>query len=515
METQPLKVLLHSRVAHWIEKTPDALAVSSKDCSYSYQELGQRWADLSHRLGKLPPQTRVGIFVEHLGLAYPAYLATLGLRCCFIPLNPDFPDQRLADIIEDGSPAVMIVEEHLSDRLEKISATSKTLEHSPKIITTSLQLPKAEFSMPALGNGDDLAYLMFTSGTTGRPKGVMVTQNNLLSFIDWASKEYSIGPKDRLSQHSRVSFDLSIFDIFGALGNGACLCPIESKMDLAFPGNFLASNQISICLAVPGVIGTMERAGQLKNLDLSLHLRHLLVCGEALSPSLAKTWITHQANIPLHNLYGPTEATVACTHHKVEPADFTGDQSSISIGQSTTDTKVLILDPITGTESPEGVVGALHLAGDQLGPGYWKNSEQTKKVFLDGGDLFSSTIYNTGDLALRDSDGQLYWMGRQDQQVNIMGYRVELPEIEGHIARCSSLDPFAVIATGDPMGINLVITSRDLKSDPAEQLKALQQELGKVLPSYMWPTSLLAMEELPRNSNGKIDRKAIAAHFEA
>ena len=507
MEKKPLNPLLHQRVLEWIQNTPEAPAVASNDCSYTFRELGDRWGQVDAELKGLSPQDRVGIFVDHLALAYPCYLASMGRRSCFVPLNPEFPDQRLADILKDSDPSVLVVSRGLRERLDAILKKSLKGKLSPQIVEVSTDTPKENTPQPLEGKPDDLAYLMFTSGTTGRPKGVMVSQHNLRSFIDWASKTYDISPQDRLSQHSRVSFDLSIFDIFAALSHGACLYPIESKMDLAFPGNFISKHRISICLAVPGVIGTMERAGQLENLNFSSHLRHLLVCGEALSPSLAQAWLNHQ-EVPLHNLYGPTEATVACTHQPVTQDELKGNRASISIGVPTTDTRIVILHPTTGEELPTGEVGALHLAGDQLGPGYWRNPDQTKKVFIKSKND-QTIIYNTGDLAIIEDDGKLYWMGRQDQQVNILGYRVELPEIEGHIARSSELDPFAIVAMGEPLSIHLVISQRDLEDDGKDQLRDLQKNLEEVLPSYMWPTSLHALDELPRNSNGKIDRKAI------
>jgi amino acid adenylation domain-containing protein len=480
-------------------------AVVSGSLSLSWEDLGRyiRYVAQGMDSHRLERGDRVGVMVDHLALAYPAMVASWAMGAAFVPLNAEFPDERLSRVMAHSGMMVLVCE---SSCLERCASMLESLDRDVAIIELSLVMEVPDLAAPAYRGRGDLAYLMYTSGTTGQPKGVAVTQSNVAHFVDWALEEFSVTAEDRFGQHSRTSFDLSIFDIFVSLCAGATLCPIENKMDLSFPGQFLAKHRITICLAVPGVIEMMSRSGQLKSIDLDQHLRAFLVCGEALTVQNARLWREHQPQTPLYNLYGPTEATVACTFREVEASDLMEGQLSVPIGRPIGQTSLLVLEEGRDVEVDGGRVGRLMICGPQLALGYWGQPELTERVFIDHDEL-AVRMYESGDLVKDMGDGCFMWMGRRDQQVNIMGYRVELMEVEGVVLDVIAPSRCVVLALGQPEQIVVVLPRED--DGGLMEIAELQRRCGVALPDYMVPQKKIVIDTWPRNQNGKVDRQLI------
>jgi amino acid adenylation domain-containing protein len=489
---------------------PKKLAIHSANKKLNYTEFSNLITAIHQKIKSITEQTsRIGVLVNDLVWAYPSIMAILQSNSVYVPLNHEFPNHRLKDIVEDADIDIILCQTSSMQRAHEL------LDGHPSPFAIDIQNiqeigtkfpPTLSINQTSNIQDKQLAYMMYTSGTTGKPKGVPIHYAALSSFISWAINKFELNSEDRFTQHSRLSFDLSIFDIFATFAVGGTLYPIENKIDLAFPGAFLKKHQISICLCVPGVIRTMDKAQQLKN-KFSSHLRHLLVCGEALPPSSAKLWIQKQPDTPLHNLYGPTEATIACSHQKVDRHHIESSSESIPIGTPTQGTQLYILDQELTKELPIGEVGKLMIGGIQLSQGYWKKHQLNLQVFKQH-PTSGCRIYDSGDLAKVSPQGHLLWMGRADQQVNINGYRIELMEIEGHVNSMNLFQECVVIAHGEPLELKLVV-SGVTHASKSKLLKDVRDHLSKHLPEYMIPEQIECLEKLPRNSNGKIDRKKI------
>lgn len=502
---------LWARIVGHTERLGDQPAVVSESLTFSWRELGCAIRSVAHQMAshQLKSGDRVGVMVDHLALAYPGMVASWAMGAAFVPLNSDFPDSRLLKVIDHSGMSAVVCE---SSCLGRCRSILKCIDREVAIIELSPEMRWSESAVQVYCGGDGLAYLMYTSGTTGEPKGVAVTQDNVSHFVDWALEKFSVTSEDRLSQHSRTSFDLSIFDIFVSLCAGATLYPIESKMDLAFPGQFLSKHRITICLAVPGVIEMMHRSGQLTSIDLGAHLRILLVCGEALTVQNARLWREHQSRTPLYNLYGPTEATIACTYRKVEASDLMEGQLSVPIGEPIGQTSLLVLEEERDVEVERGRVGRLMICGPQLAMGYWGQPELSQQMFIDHDDL-AVRMYESGDLVKDMGDGCYMWMGRRDQQVNIMGYRVELMEVEGVLLDVIAPARCVVLAQGKPDQIVMVVPKED--DGGLKDFNELQHQCSEVLPDYMIPKKKIVIDAWPRNQNGKVDRKLIKSKISA
>jgi non-ribosomal peptide synthetase component F len=298
-------------------------------------------------------------------------------------------------------------------------------------------------------------------------------------------------------------------EIFSCFFSGATLCPIIEKGDISFPGAFIERLNISIWISVPSSIGMMIKCGQLvKQAFPSIRLG--FVCGEALTISTAQKWMSCLPQAPLVNLYGPTEATVACTSHITTVDDLSAGYPSIPIGCPATNTQILILKQDSHLLADSGETGRLFITGPQLSPGYWNNTILSSDKFISGiNQTDNNTIaYDTGDLAKVLDDGHLIYVGRNDQQVQVMGFRVELSEIEAVFEQNSLCTEVCVVFIKEEQKLVLAY-SINTGSDENEISKKLFHFGKKNLPQHMVPKSYQLFDHLPKNTNGKVDRNKI------
>jgi amino acid adenylation domain-containing protein len=373
----------------------------------------------------------------------------------------------------------------------------------------------AETTPAATQTPEDLAYILFTSGSTGTPKGVMITHDNVRAYNEWAVSYFGIGADDRLSGHSPLHFDLSMFDLFGSFFAGAALYPVLPELNLLpqKTAEFIRTAQLTQWFSVPSAMTYLAKFGVIREGDFPA-LRRVLWCGEVLPTPTLIHWMQRLPHCRFTNLYGPTEATIASSFYTVEQIPAC-DTAAIPIGQPCAGEELLVLDE--GLRAlPPGASGDLYIAGVGLGPGYWRDEEKTNAAFKVRG-LPNGTVqrvYKTGDLAKLGDDGQVYFLGRADTQIKSRGYRIELGEIEAALNALEHVGECAVVAIQTDGFEGAQICCAYTPSNGTELTPAvLRKALSAKLPAYMLPARWLSLPRLPKNSSGKIDRRTLTDEF--
>jgi len=333
----------------------------------------------------------------------------------------------------------------------------------------------------------------------------MVSHGNVLHYVDYVTKRYGIENSDRLSQTFDLTFDLSAHDLFVTWAKGACLC-VPSQKQMIKPGAFINGARLTAWFSVPSTAIFMRRLGELKAGSYP-GLRLSLFCGEALPVEVVRDWSSAAPNSVIENIYGPTELTIGCTSfrwdNQTSPAKC--EQGLVPIGEPFEDMEALIVDEDL-REVTVGCEGELLMTGPQLSKGYWCDEEKTRRGFVSVGGR-SGTYYRTGDRVRRSAPGKpLTYLGRLDNQVKILGHRVELGEVEAVVRSLSGVD--AVVALGWPKGSSADGIELFLEVDKFDT-EPLMKELKTKLPAYMVPRKIRVLRRFPLNSNGKYDRRAL------
>jgi len=352
---------------------------------------------------------------------------------------------------------------------------------------------------------NSIAYLLFTSGSTGQPKGVMVSHANVLHYADYVTRRYRIESRDRLSQTFDLTFDLSAHDLFVTWGNGACLC-VPTQKQMIKPGAFINGARLTAWFSVPSTAIFMRRLGELKPGSYP-RLRLSLFCGEALPVEVVRDWSSAAPNSVIENIYGPTELTIGCTSYqwdnRTSPAEC--EQGIVPIGEPFDDMEAMIVDEDL-REVAVGCEGELIMTGPQLSKGYWCDEEKTKRAFVAVKNR-EGVYYRTGDRVRRSAPNRpLVYLGRLDNQVKVLGHRVELGEVEAVVRSLSGVD--AVVALGWPNGSSADRIELFLEADRFDT-QSLMNQLKTKLPSYMVPRRIRLLRRFPLNPNGKYDRRAL------
>ena len=388
------------------------------------------------------------------------------------------------------------------DRLDATEASAKLPGHS---VVGANELVDATRWRPPQVSQNAIAYLLFTSGSTGQPKGVMVSHANLLHYVDYVTKRYGFTSNDRVSQTFDLTFDLSAHDMFVAWQSGACVC-CPSQKQLIKPGAFLNDSRLTIWFSVPSTAVFMRRLGELKP-GLYPHLRLSLFCGEALPVDVVRDWSLAAPNSIIENIYGPTELTIGCTAYRWNNQTSLDEckKGIVPIGEPFEDMEAAIVDEKL-REVAIGCEGELLMTGPQLTRGYWRDEEKTARAFVSIAGR-NDIYYRTGDRVRRSGpDKPLIYLGRLDNQVKVLGHRVELGEVEAVVRSLSGVD--AVVALAWPNGSNADGIELFLEAEKFDT-ELLMKQLKAKLPYYMVPRRIRTLPRLPLNPNGKYDRKAL------
>ncbi|MCP3781444.1 non-ribosomal peptide synthetase [Paenibacillus sp. MZ03-122A] len=483
-----------------VNRIPEKPAIICSDRVISYRELNEKANQLARSLRStgMTERQSVVIIINHSEYAVIAILAVLKAGGAYIPIDPVYPEERIADILQDSSAKWLITDDpaRFIGRLDcEILDTNDEANYLQE--NYNLNIPVQP---------DELAYMIYTSGSTGKPKGVMVEHKGLVNYIWWAGKAYIRDEHEAFALYSSLAFDLTVTSLFTPLvhGNKMIIFRDSGRDNLFY--EILSDTRVTILKMTP------SHFALIKELEPSLlqasKISTFILGGEDLKVGICKEMIgLFGQSISIYNEYGPTETVVGCMIYQFDPKqDTTG---SVPIGLPIDNMKIYILDEYL-QPLPVGTVGELYIAGDGVAGGYWKREEMTKERFLSNPFITGGRMYKSGDLARRREHGIIEYLGRVDHQVKVRGYRIELGEIENMILRIQGISEAVVVIGRDESEASVIyayVTIRESRYLLDEQ--EIRVELAKRLPAYMVPQRIIIMSKLPLTHNGKVDRKAL------
>lgn len=511
----PQDACLHQLFEAQVKQTPEATAVMFEHEKLSYRELNEKANRLAHHLraSGIGPESLVGICMERSLEMMVGIMAILKAGGAYVPLDPAYPKERLALMLSDARPSVLLTQQRQLDSLPPHHARVICIDSDWKLIAQ-----QSEDNIDAQAAPENLAYVIYTSGSTGTPKGVMIEHRSVVNFSKSAATEYEIEPGDRVLQFASMSFDASAEEIYPCLSRGAALVLRNDAM-LASISSFLEKCRewgITI-LDLPTaywheLVERLDEGG----VKLPGSLRLVIIGGERAMPERLSAWTKQVGSrVRLVNTYGPTEATIVATAHDLTHTGTSErERLEVPIGRAINNARTYILDhrlrPV-----PIGVPGQLHIAGAGIARGYLNRPDITSQKFIanpfnrDGHDR----LYKSGDLARYLPDGNIEFCGRVDNQVKIHGFRIELGDIESAAAACPAIKNVVVLAREDVPGdkrlVAYVVPSPGM--NPADVAREVREFLTSKLPAQMLPSAFVALDEFTLNHNGKIDRASLPA----
>ncbi|MFI1400449.1 amino acid adenylation domain-containing protein [Streptomyces sp. NPDC020681] len=483
--------------------TPDAVAVSDDTTTLTYAQLAARAAQVAHVLKArgAGPESSVGVFLERSVDLVVALYGTLLSGAAFVPLDPGYPPDRLAYVIDDARITTVLTQHELRPRLPDhldtldLDTDRDTLDRQPTTAPAPHLTPR------------HLAYIVYTSGSTGRPKGAMNDHTNIVNQLTWVQNQYPIGPGDVLLQKTPIGFDDSLRELFWPLVTGARLVMAApgGHRDPAYLADVIAAENVTVLHVVPSLLQAFVDAPA--DAARCHSLRTVICSGEALLPELQRRFFA-AFDARLLNLYGPCEAAIDVTHWEC-PRDAAGQ---VPIGSPVLNTRAYVLDS-DGRPAPIGVPGELHIGGRQIGRGYHGRPALTAERFIPDpyADEPGARLYRTGDVCRWRPDGRLEYLGRTDHQVKIRGIRVELDEIDAALSALPQVREAVVLCREDTPGDKRLVAYVAPAAGHTPQPADLRTDLNRILPAYMVPGDYVLLDALPLNSNGKLDRHALPA----
>ena len=503
----PDTACIHHLVAERAEAAPDALAVSGPAGERTYAQLMERAQAVAAALRGAGVQRgdRVGLAVDRSPDLIAAMLGVMTAGAAYVPLDPEYPDGRLAFMISDAALRCILTDRASHRRLADVTGV-------PLLPVEAIGSAGTAAWSPGPATQADAAYVIYTSGSTGTPKGVVIGHRALVAFTATTIDGFGLTANDRFLQFSTPNFDASVVEIFPTLAAGGAVVLRDAAMADSAEGFLAGCIRWGVTVAVPAtafwheLIGTL--AGEGKTFPPSLRL--MAPGGERMLPERAALWRRVAPHAVLHNAYGPTETTVHVTRYRI-PDGYDDSATAVPIGRPIPTARAYILDR-AGDLAPLGAPGELCIGGPQLAQGYLNRPELTAERFVPNPFVAGERLYRTGDLARWRGDGNLEYLGRLDRQVKVRGFRVEIGEIESALIESATVVECAVEAreseAGDLRLVAYVVPARG--DDPAETLARLGEHLRRRLPGYMIPT-LVPLPAIPRTPNGKLDRAALPA----
>ena len=501
---------LHARFAEQARRTPGAVAVSGEGVSLTYGELRERAGRLAGRLRELGAgaETLVGLCAERSPDLIAGILGILGAGAAYVPLDPAYPAERLAYILEDARAPLVVAQEHLLRRLPETEA---------RIVPLEAAAAEGEvLEDPAVAGPDNAAYVIYTSGSTGKPKGVVVTHGNALRLFTATEPWFGFSSEDTWTLFHSFAFDFSVWEIWGALLYGGRVVVVPywaSRSPEAFL-ELLGRERVTVLNQTPSAFGLLAQAA-LQAESAPPALRQVIFGGEALAVRALSPWIERfgDSKPRLTNMYGITETTVHVTWRPVGIGDLSGATAPFGspIGVPIPDLSVQVLDAHL-RPLPMGVLGEMYVGGAGLARGYLGRPDLTAERFVPDplAAQPGSRLYRTGDLARRHASGELEFLGRADAQVKIRGFRIEPGEVEAALASHLEISEGAVAARRGPAGETSLTATWCPAADPLPAGPGDARDPARTPPEHMVPSAFVTVESLPRTPSGKVDRRALA-----
>jgi amino acid adenylation domain-containing protein len=501
--------LLHRLLERSAADTPRAPAVVDGARVVDYGELDARANRVANALVEagVAPGARVCLYLDKSIEAVAGLYGALKAGAVYVPLDPAAPVARLAKIVGDAAPAAILSVDAKAPSWDALRAAA------PAVVVVRVDgadVDAASSVAPDVPRTDgDLAYVLYTSGSTGDPKGVMLSHRNALAFVEWAVREFAVGADDRLSSHAPFHFDLSILDLFAAAAAGAAVVLVPSAASV-FPrevARFMAEQRITVWYSVPAVLAMLGHRGGLRDHPLP-DLRTVLFAGEVFPTKDLRRLMSLLPGVRFANLYGPTETNV-CTWYDVAPI-APDDTAPIPIGRAIDDVELVVVAD-DGHPAGVGEPGELLVGGPTVMQGYWGDAARSAERLVthpfrpDAPDR----LYRTGDVVEWRDDGLLRFIGRRDAQVKVRGHRVELGDVEAAVNAHPDVVESAVVAVADEAFTNrlkaYVVASGELS------VAALVAFCADLVPRYLVPDVVEFVAALPKTSTGKIDRRALTS----
>jgi amino acid adenylation domain-containing protein len=517
---------------HWVteqaQRRPHATAVVSGGSRLSYAELDALSTQLARLLREAGcrPGDRVALLTPKSTLALVAIYGIYKAEAIYVPLDPVSPSARLMKILGSCECRWILAAGSVAPLVNEILRQSPWggdlsigwLEHdAPQGMPAAFSMrdlavysaePRAYQAIP-----DYPAHILFTSGSTGEPKGVVISHASVVHCAEWAARYFRIDETDRLSCHPPLHFDMSFMDIFGAVATGAELHFVSSGVSVMPDGlaEFLRDSSVTQWFSVPSVLSYMAQFDRVRQDDFPA-LKRMIWAGDVLPTPVLMYWMKRLPHVSFTNLYGPTETTIVSSVYTV-PSCPEDPRAPIPIGVACEGEELLVLNESLCPTAP-GEIGEIYIGGVGLASGYWRQPELTDAVFVPDPRDASRRLYKTGDLGRLGEDGLVYVLGRRDAQIKSRGYRIELGEIEAALHTIAGLKESAVVAVPrEGFEGKIVCCAYSAAADAEVNPVSLRRQLSRMIPSYMLPNQWLAFPSLPVNANGKVDRQSLKRAF--
>jgi amino acid adenylation domain-containing protein/non-ribosomal peptide synthase protein (TIGR01720 family) len=506
---------IHDLFAEQALRTPENIALIFEEQELSYRVLDEKTNQLARYIRKkyyeinqkeLVPDTLIPIYLDRGLEMVISVLAILKAGAAYVPIDPNYPEDRIDFILEDTSAGIILCQKHFLEKLPKNKTLSIDLDEE-------LYLNEDTSSLPVFSNATNLAYVIYTSGTTGKPKGAMLNHQGIVNRIEWMQNMYSLCDKDVVLQKTPYVFDVSVWELLWANWYGAkiVMAKPEGHKDSDYLHQVIREKNVTTLHFVPSMLEAYNHYLINQNQKISTNVRQVFCSGEALPNNVVQQTFKNFANSnsKLHNLYGPTEVSVDVTYYETSPF------KNVYIGKPISNTHVYILDTYKNPV-PIGVVGELYLGGAGLARGYLNRTELSEERFVknpfateNDKEKGYTRLYKTGDLVRWLPDGNIEYIGRNDDQVKIRGYRIELGEIENALLQIEGIKQSCVLAKERQTEAGRSKFLVGYYVGDALVQETVLNKLYSSLPEYMVPYVLVRMDSFPLTTNGKLDRRAL------
>ena len=504
----PSDTCFHELFEVQARKTPEAIAATCHDAQLTYRELNQRANQLARYLRKqgVGPEVLVGLCVSRSLDMMVGLLGILKAGAAYVPLDPTYPKERLAYMLEDSKAPILITQDHLVTALPATGAKVLRLDSEWTAIRTENGTDPENLATP-----ENLAYVIYTSGSTGKPKGAMIHHRGLVNYLCWCQRAYPVSKGRGSLVHSSISFDLTITGLFAPMLGGGTVHLVREDMGVQGLIEALRKEtDFSFVKITPAHLDLLAR--QLPADQVAGRTRAFVIGGENLTYDQIKFWQENAPETALWNEYGPTETVVGCCVYRAPASERRS--GSVPIGRPIANTQLYIIDGAM-QPVPVGVIGELCIGGDGVGRGYLNQPEISAQRFIDNPFIPGERLYRTGDMARYLPDGNIEFLGRIDHQVKVRGFRIELGEIESTLKLHPAVREAVVIPREDSVGDKRLV-AYVVQNEPNQvTASSLRDLLKQQLPSHMIPSAFVLVEAMPLTANGKVDRQALPAPNEA